>query len=405
MVKAVPNTVSLLHNFFDTQALKAAYHLDTWQDFQGDILAYLKKLFNEYLKHIGKTWNIALPGDKAPAMIFKKCVKVAKTDASKLSEAIVDALELYLHGSVYQAQERLFSTLDETITLNQVVGELEFDDQANRLFRIRVSDDTSKIQARKDIFHVPFSLRHQIGTNRFSIPGYPCLYFSSSIYTCWEEMGRPPFHKIMLARFASRSKGTQPILYLNVAPLQWRELLEDRIQTQKPLSSSAFNGFTTYLIHWPLQLACAIPVRKHGAIFHEEYIIPQMLMQWARSNQKIHGLCFRTTHVPQMPKQRITPKLLSNLAFPARSTEQDYCPKLTEQFLLTEPQSFELSLAYHRRSEENSNPRTPTINGFGGETSMPFSLSTLSQGYYSYYGHSDFFKVELNTLYDKVESL
>jgi len=397
-----------IHDFFEAPALKAAYNLDMWKNFKGkSIQTYLKKLFDEYLKHLEKDWNITLPEGKAPTKNFMESVHAAKTGANKLGKAIVNALKFYLQGSVYRAQECLFSALDETITLNQVVGELGFDDQANRLFRIRVSDNTSEIQARKDIFHVPFSRRHLIGTNRYSIPGYPCLYFSSSIYTCWEEMGRPPFHKIMLARFASLSKDTQPILYLNVAPLQWQEHLEDRIQTLTPLSPSAVDGFITYLIHWPLQLACAIPVRKHGAIFHEEYIIPQMLMQWARSSLKtqIHGLCFRTTHVPQMPKQRLSPNLLSNLAFPARSTTKDYCPELTNQFWLTEPQSFEWSLAYHRRGREKSNPPPPSINGFGRENDMPFSLSTLSQGYYSYYGHSDFFKVELNTLYDKVESL
>ena len=280
MVKTVSNNsdindISQLHDFFEARALKAAYDLDSWKNFQGNILKYFEKLFGEYMDHIEKDWNITLPGEKPPNMIFKKCVHAAKTEARKLGESVIVALELYLQGSVYQAQERLFSTLNNNKTLNRVKGELEMEDEPYRLFRIRVSDNTSEIQTRKDLFHVPFSLRNKIGTNRYSIPGYPCLYFSSSIYACWEEMGRPPFHKIVLARIEPQmTNGEQQLLYLQQAPLQWYEYLEKKIQSKKELSPSAFDGFTTFLIHWPLQLACAIPSRNSGALFHDEYIIP-----------------------------------------------------------------------------------------------------------------------------------
>jgi len=381
------NDVYQLHGFFEVRALTAAYNLDTWKNFQGNILKYLKELFDEYLKHIEKDWNIALPGDKAPNMIFRERVHAAKTKAKNISESVIDALGLYLQGSTHQAQECLFSTLDGNIMLDHVKKDLEPNNAPYRLFRIRVSDNTSEIQARKDMFHVPFTLRHKIGTNRYSIPGYPCLYLSSSIYTCWEEMGRPPFHKIVLARFEPHITDKQPIFYLHHAPLQWREYLENKIHSDKDISPFAFDEFTSYLIHWPLQLACAIPLRNSGALFHEEYIIPQMLMQWVRSNKKVHGFCFRTTHVPQLSAQHISPRLLANYAFPARSTVQDYCSELTKEFWLTEPQSFELSLACKRRGSGNSNPHLP-VRGFDQTRDTPFSLSTLSQGYYSYYEHA-----------------
>lgn len=39
--------------------------------------------------------------------------------------------------------------------------------------------------------HTPYDMISQIGSNRFSIPGQPCLYLGSSSYDCWLEMGKP----------------------------------------------------------------------------------------------------------------------------------------------------------------------------------------------------------------------
>ena len=54
---------------------------------------------------------------------------------------------------------------------------------------------------RNDLFHIPFELRHMVATQRYSMPGLPCLYLAGSIYTCWEEMGRPPLHELQCAAF------------------------------------------------------------------------------------------------------------------------------------------------------------------------------------------------------------
>ena len=68
------------------------------------------------------------------------------------------------------------------------------------LYRIRTG--SLDPYSRKKLFHIPFELRHIVATQRYSIPGLPCLYLGSSLWACWEELGRPDFNKLHVARFA-----------------------------------------------------------------------------------------------------------------------------------------------------------------------------------------------------------
>jgi len=54
---------------------------------------------------------------------------------------------------------------------------------------------------KEDLFHIPFHRRHLTQSNRFSLPGIPCIYLSNSLYLCWEELGRPSNKRLYAARF------------------------------------------------------------------------------------------------------------------------------------------------------------------------------------------------------------
>lgn len=54
-------------------------------------------------------------------------------------------------------------------------------------YRCRVG----KVDKREEMLHIPLTMRSKIGTNRFSLPGIPCLYLSTSSYCCWKELGSP----------------------------------------------------------------------------------------------------------------------------------------------------------------------------------------------------------------------
>ena len=55
-------------------------------------------------------------------------------------------------------------------------------------YRARVS--ANKLTA-KEMFHIPFNKREIISTQRFSVPGVPCLYLSTTSFGTWLELGMP----------------------------------------------------------------------------------------------------------------------------------------------------------------------------------------------------------------------
>ncbi|MFW1494652.1 hypothetical protein ACEV9S_24505, partial [Vibrio parahaemolyticus] len=48
---------------------------------------------------------------------------------------------------------------------------------------------------------------------------------------------------------------------------------------------------------WPLIAACSIRVKNPSDNFKPEYIIPQLLLQWARDYKSIDGIRYTSTHI------------------------------------------------------------------------------------------------------------
>jgi len=92
----------------------------------------------------------------------------------------------------------------------------------------------------------------------------------------------------------------------------------------------------SYVVCWPLLAGCAIRVQHRGEPFIEEYIIPQLLLQWLRKKAKgVDGLRYFSTHVEQSSSG---PWLAINYVFPVKTqAHEGYCAELTKKLELTLP--------------------------------------------------------------------
>ncbi len=98
-------------------------------------------------------------------------------------------------------------------------------------------------------------------TQRYSVPGHPCLYIGYSIYGSWEEMSRPTFENCMVS------------ILVNTAEIKTLDL---RIPTVDKWN----RDMTECLLLYPLILSCMIQVKDSKDDFKPEYIIPQLIMEW-----------------------------------------------------------------------------------------------------------------------------
>ena len=121
--------------------------------------------------------------------------------------------------------------------------------------------------------HRPYDMISKIGSNRFSIPGQPCLYLGSSSYDCWIEMGKP----------SDRDFNVRCILLnkdyelLNLATDIW--ILLGAIEGLKEHKEKAMM-FKSYI----LSQVTSFVVKEERRNFKSEYIISQLITLACKSN-------------------------------------------------------------------------------------------------------------------------
>ena len=131
----------------------------------------------------------------------------------------------------------------------------------NRVFyRMRKkTEKESEEYGPPDLLHIPINKRENVSNQRFSINGFPCLYASTSLYQCWEELRRPHLQNLY---------ATGILLTDNLKILDLR--LIRTIDNEKQLMA--------FLTRLPLIIACSIKTRDDKATFKAEYIISQIIL-------------------------------------------------------------------------------------------------------------------------------
>lgn len=216
----------------------------------------------------------------------------------------------------------------------------------NPLFRVRKSEHP--LSTRKDIFHIPFSQRHLVRAQRYSVAGLPCLYLGTSLYVCWREMDKPDFDKLYISSFINESdKDKSLLLNLSAEFLYRRKLFTNKKIELEEKNEIVYSTITllSYLSLWPLIIACNYLKKHTNASFIQEYIIPNLLMQWISRdiNNDIIGIAYRST---KLPADTDSGKGI-NVVLPPKVRYQemknsDFCPVLSKSFKFTLPVSWQV---------------------------------------------------------------
>ena len=194
-----------------------------------------------------------------------------------------------------------------------------------------------------DLFHVPFEMRKAIGTNRFSIPGFPCIYLSGTLHTSWAEAiddETQSFHAISY-------RNHRPVYIVDLVPIN---LAIPASGTASYLGTMySYNddndAYLDYASLYPLITACHSKVSYTEAYFGEvkfksEYIIPQLLLQWYRDNNVIvDGVRYLSCTANARFPTSVFDKF--NYVIPALEVEEvGYCSSLTKNYSSTPVYSY-----------------------------------------------------------------
>ena len=313
-----------LYEFLSDPAVALPIKRDT-EDFE----RFVTDLFDGYLQKLDQL-------DSCDAVDEANSYRDAITDFCSHAKEVIRATFAGRPSEAYEFFVEAVTPIKAFIYSQSLTDQRVYD--IPMLYRVRRESDTSL--TREDMFHIPFEKRHRICTQRYSIPGLPCLYLSGSLYTCWAEMGRPPFHELAASAFWLRPHKTIKVLNLCTRPT-W--LLLDCVGTDGKVSEGDPIYLTlvkNHLILWPFIAMCSIVVKHRNSPYKSEYIFPQTVLQWVTKEFEFDAISYFSTHVDAAAR---SPLPTANFVFPVRDVvPTGRCDHLRSLFKMTKPQRWDL---------------------------------------------------------------
>lgn len=319
-----------------------------------DFSKTLKDLFEYYKRKLQNYENVVLGGTEICEGLI---------DIEKMTKSLIESVDNYLNGFPAKALESFEKVMEilkkhplHSFKKNEKNewGTVESETQnAINLFRaVRVCDN--KPYDRTRVFHTPYNLRSKVSTSRFSIAGYPSLYLSTSLELCCEEINADINNELIIAS-KFKMGGTKDnsnfeieVIELGIKPQDFLEFDKTRRSERLKRVKRFLNDEekkSAYLIWYPLIAACSfIRINKKDP-FAAEYIIPQLLMQWVRSEVEKRNKNFEIKRIIGIRYFSCASSKASemgfNYVFPTsgeiKSSENPYCATLTKVFCLTKP--------------------------------------------------------------------
>jgi len=292
------------------------------------------KFYNNFLDYVNTTLDLYLEKLDNYEGPLSSTIKENKSKIEALCSALVKSIEVYLLGSPYKSFSILSPALNDLKDFFLIPKPdkriLIASKNSKSFFRIRES--FLKIRSPQEMFHIPFEFRHRIPTNRYSIPGIPCLYMSNTLHLCWEELGRKRIRNLYGSRieFDNNSLNLVNLEYTPAKIVFLNQPVKDR-------KGETDFFFKESLITWPVSFVCSIKTKYQKASFKIEYIIPQLIMQWCKESPYLDGVSyFSTKGYPQTINE--VPMNHINIALPAKTNQPDgLCPELSKKLRCTTP--------------------------------------------------------------------
>ncbi|WP_418586259.1 hypothetical protein [Intestinibacter sp.] len=273
---------------------------------------------------------------------------------------IIKSIEYYYNADISEAKNQIMNLLKKYISNKFIVSELNksyafrgvyaFEDFPYKeddmnlerkeatlcFYKARLSNSSFE---RKDMLHIPFCNRELVSTQRFSVPGVPCLYLGTTSYVCWLEMDKPQDNIFNVSAFELPEN-------LNILNLVIdHHLINRQIQAivENNEDEKNIKLLQNMIEFMPLVYATSFSIKNKERKFKSEYIISQLIMQ-CLNELNIDGIAYASKKV----KNSVTafPQCI-NLAIPMKidknfelNMEIDNYADICKEFKLTEPVNF-----------------------------------------------------------------
>ncbi len=325
---------SLYQRNLDYDKLKSLYsNKDLYlpvKKYEGDFAEFLKKRLDFYFDEVEKLSILETSElDKLRTLINKLKSLMKNWYLGKTSTAY-DNLN-----------EGLNIIKDYLIIRNFSYKEIPF------FFRFRCGNNYDYLI--NDLFHIPYSKRTLVNNYRYSIAGHPSLYLGQSTFVCWNELRKPDFNTVHVQRYKFRDVTPLKLIDFGYRPQDITYFISNIDNKDIICDIKDFNEyFLKYIFTYPIIFCCSVKVKDEKANFKPEYIIPQLVLQYAMKNtESLNGVRYFSvsTDFPDIPsnnKDNLYNQVnfIHNFALPAKVIKEkndDYCSELSSLFVATKP--------------------------------------------------------------------
>jgi len=260
----------------------------------------------------------------------------------KCSKNILQAIREYFSGSPSTA----FTNIDSAIkSVRPRFDQLCIEDVKSRAFEYlyRMREAGRGNLEKQDLFHVPFEARGKVASQRYSINGLPCLYLGSSLYVCWEELGRPDVGNLQISCFEIAESERVSIVDFGIRPeTMHRDLSNSRSGSTE--AADNYSMFVARVVCWPLLFACSIRVRNPSDTFKPEYVVPQLLLEWITTQRGFDGVRYFSQ---VLPRYDMADELVLNYVFPVKNRPvKGVCKQLSRLFRMSDPVAWSVARGF-----------------------------------------------------------
>lgn len=281
--------------------------LELPKQYFGEEFVILDKLAEEaqtFVTGLKKCDGSEFPANQreAVASMIKRVLTTTETQFS-LIETVLKCHEKSDAKAAQEAFDVMMKEIEPALFVSTVSGVVRFeikgrtsfghlrDAYGYNFYRVRSAPNSAIEKDANEMFHIPSQKRQLASNERFSLCGFPSLYLSTMQQLAWQECGYPPEYYCSEYQYlpSDDSQDDWKIIAL-CAPKEIRNRF----------LATYYNDFDLWLSiverclkTYPLILSCSFANASGKAPFKQEYIIPQMLMQWVHRNKdKYNGISY-----------------------------------------------------------------------------------------------------------------
>lgn len=155
-----------------------------------------------------------------------------------------------------------------------------------------------------------------------SVAGYPCLYLASDVELAWFESGMP--RQFSYCNMLMNEVSDDPLKLINfsIRPVMLLSYINTELLNKRNKHESEtpiYNLLLNYILTYPIAATCSVKVKDRNSKFVEEYIFPQLFMQWIRESNDFDGILYKSS----LNTNLVSGMGAVNVAFPVKQFRGD----------------------------------------------------------------------------------